>query len=228
MGIPAYAESAVNSSEPSTVHMDLRWRVPERRRHPCWNYQLVCRALGSGRMWFQLPDIDQFRAVVSEPFQNTDNNRFSGSPENKTLVLEHFRQVCMKASDVRFVEANTLSRLAIDSDLWNLKVVIQFCWKEAAFINGAGDEVLFFNFPFVASPLQAKSLDKILVFAGFASQLKRCYQAPQLEHQVQQGGSHPCALGARPQARSGRFFLCSLSQFSTRWSTASPSTLAMV
>ena len=61
----------------------------------------------------------------------------------------------------------------------------------------------------MASPLQAQSLHEILAFAGLASQRERFHQAPQVEHQVEQGGSHPFALGARPQASSGRFFPCS-------------------
>ena len=54
-------------------------------------------------------------------------------------MLEHFRHACTKGNDVRMstgtiFEPDAFPRLPI-SDLWNWKVVIQFCWKEAAHIN---------------------------------------------------------------------------------------------
>ena len=86
-----------------------------------------------------LPSV-QIRTGLTQALQHTYDHVSRGFSMYQALVLEHFCHACAEGSHMRMstgtiFDRNAYSRLRIEPDLWNSKVVIQFSWKEAAHIN---------------------------------------------------------------------------------------------
>ena len=172
MGFPAaYTESAVTSSKlkhnPRGSEVVRACLLGDAFQVEVLNWFLAYLAAERGYLQM-LPDFE-LRTGLSQAPQNTDNNVSRGFSEDQALVLEHFRHACTKwkrRAD-EHGDPNAFPRLPIDRDPWNWKVIIQFCWKEAAHINELEMRSFLSSFLWRLR-LQAQPLHEILPLAGFA------------------------------------------------------------